>query len=274
MERLEQSKIDLLTVQTGNGMSVSIYENRDLMGKAAAADVAKRLQNLLEKQETVNIVFAAAPSQNEFLQHLSQTKNIDWHRVNAFHMDEYIGLEEESPQRFGNYLNKHIFDLLPFKSTFYINGSTGNAESEALRYEKLLKQRPVDIVLMGIGENGHIAFNDPPAADFDDPLWVKKVKLDLACRTQQVNDKCFDRLEDVPLYALTLTVPALLSGKYLYCIVPSKRKAQAVCQSLTGPIKESCPASILRTHPQVKMYLDKESSSLLDLQTERKYVAQ
>lgn len=263
---------DAFTMSIGEGMDVFIYKERDQMGKAAAGDVAEKLRELLEKQAEVNVVFAAAPSQNEFLKHLIQAKEIDWTKINAFHMDEYIGLEDSAPQRFGNYLNERIFSQLPFRRVHYINGNAGDIAGECSRYETLLREHPIDIVLMGIGENGHIAFNDPPVADFKDPYFVKKVELDLACRTQQVNDKCFDTLPEVPLYALTLTIPALLSGKYLFCMVPAKLKAQAVYRTLTGEIDSACPASILRTHPRVRMYLDADSSSLLNLKRNKEYV--
>ncbi len=253
---IQQVKVD--------NVDVSIYENREQMGKISAVVAAEKMRELLRNQPHINMVFAAAPSQNEFLEYLSQEKGIDWNRINAFHMDEYIGLKDDAPQRFGNYLNEHIFNKFSFKSIHYINGNAPDIAEEARRYSKLLKDNPIDIVLMGIGENGHIAFNDPPA-NFNDPEPVKKVALDLACRVQQVNDKCFDTLEQVPEYALTLTIPALLSGKYLFCMVPSRLKANAVKDALTGPISEECPASVLRTHGQVKMFLDQDSASLVNI---------
>jgi glucosamine-6-phosphate deaminase len=178
-------------------------------------------------------------------------------------MDEYIGLSADAPQGFGNFLKRAIFGLAPFKSVNYIDISATDAEAECERYSKLLAENPTDIVVMGIGENGHIAFNDPPFADFNDERLVKPVKLDEVCRNQQVNDGCFAKIDDVPTHALTLTVPALMSGSELYCIVPAKTKAKAVYATVNGEITPECPASALRAHNCAKLYLDQDSSSLL-----------
>ena len=209
------------------------------------------------------MIFAAAPSQNEVLANLANDKEIPWGRVNAFHMDEYIGLDKDAPQGFGNFLRDHIFGIAPFKSVNYIRIDAPDADEECARYSALLRENPVDIVVLGIGENGHIAFNDPPFADFDDDKLVKPVKLDEVCRNQQVNDGCFATISDVPTHALTLTVPALMSGAELYCIVPAITKAKAVYETVNGEITENCPASVLRTHKCATLYLDPDSSSLL-----------
>lgn len=244
-------------------LKVNIYDSRDEMGAAAAKDVKAAILRALDEKETINMIFAAAPSQNEVLYNLASDKEIPWGRVNAFHMDEYIGLDKNAPQGFGNFLNRAIFGIAPFKSVNYIDISATDAEAEASRYSELLRQNPVDIVVLGIGENGHIAFNDPPFADFEDKKLVKSVKLDEVCRNQQVNDGCFATIDDVPTHALTLTVPALMSGKELYCIVPAKTKAKAVALTLNGEITPDCPASVLRTHECATLYLDPDSSSLL-----------
>ena len=244
-------------------LTVKIYSSRDEMGAAAAADVKAAILRALSEKETINMIFAAAPSQNEVLFNLASDKEIPWGRVNAFHMDEYIGLDKDAPQGFGNFLNKAIFGIAPFKSVNYIRIDAPDAEEECERYSELLRMNPVDIVVLGIGENGHIAFNDPPFADFSDTKLVKTVKLDEVCRNQQVNDGCFASIHDVPTHALTLTVPALTSGKELYCIVPAKTKAQAVFTTLNGEITPDCPASILRTHECATLYLDPDSASLL-----------
>ena len=209
------------------------------------------------------MIFAAAPSQNEVLASLAYDKEIPWHRVNAFHMDEYIGLSPDAPQGFGNFLKKHIFGLAPFRSVSYIDISATDAKKECARYAALLAEAPIDIVVMGIGENGHIAFNDPPVADFDDKCAVKPVTLDEICRKQQVNDGCFGTLSEVPKTAITLTVPTLFAGGALFCIVPAKTKANAVRETIRGNIDEHCPASILRRHPNAVLYLDENSSALL-----------
>ena len=244
-------------------LNVKIYSSRDEMGVAAAADVKAAILRALGSKDSINMIFAAAPSQNEVLANLANDKDIPWGRVNAFHMDEYIGLDKNAPQGFGNFLRDHIFGIAPFKSVNYIRIDAPDAEEECKRYSDLLAENPVDIVVLGIGENGHIAFNDPPFADFEDTKLVKTVKLDEVCRNQQVNDGCFASIDDVPTHALTLTVPALMSGKELYCIVPAKTKAKAVFETINGAITPDCPASVLRTHACAKLYLDPDSASLL-----------
>ena len=244
-------------------LAVEIYENRVLMGEAAARDIKQKIAELLAVKPEINMIFAAAPSQNDVLKALAEDKEIEWNRVNAYHMDEYIGLDKNAPQCFGNFLKDHIFGLAPFKSVNYIDVTAIDPEAEAERYGKILNQNPTDIVVMGIGENGHIAFNDPPVADFNDKRRVKPVKLDEKCRQQQVNDGCFESIEKVPTHAITLTVPTLVRAPYLFCIVPAPTKANAVYETLNGSIDEHCPASILRKHDCAKLYLDNESSKLL-----------
>lgn len=244
-------------------LTVNIYDSRDEMGKAAGADIKACILSLLEKKETINMIFAAAPSQNEVLASLASDKEIPWNRVNAFHMDEYIGLPSDAPQGFGNFLKSAIFGRAPFRSVNYIDISATDADAECARYSELLKANPTDIVVMGIGENGHIAFNDPPVADFNDDKVVKPVELDEICRNQQVNDGCFATIDDVPKMAITLTVPTLFSGDHLFCIVPAKTKANAVKATVCGEIGEACPATILRRHNSAILYLDPDSSALL-----------
>ena len=246
-----------------DNLKVNVYSSRNEMGAAAAADVKAAILRALGEKDMINMIFAAAPSQNEVLANLANDKEIPWGRVNAFHMDEYIGLDKDAPQGFGNFLRDHIFGIAPFASVNYIRIDAPDAEEECKRYSDLLVKNPVDIVVLGIGENGHIAFNDPPFADFNDNKLVKTVKLDEVCRNQQVNDGCFAKIEDVPTHALTLTVPALMSGKELYCIVPAKTKANAVKATLMGEITDTCPASVLRTHSNATLYLDPDSASLI-----------
>lgn len=240
-------------------LTVKVYETRKEMGKRAAEETSAILRRLLREKEVVNMVFAAAPSQNEFLEELIKT-DIEWGRVNAFHLDEYIGLGD-APQSFVNFLKEKIFNKVYFKNTYLMNGNVENPEDECHRYADLLKQYPIDLVCMGIGENGHIAFNDPHIALFNDPEIVKIVELDMACKMQQVNDGCFSSIDDVPNHAITLTIPAIMSARYIFCIVPGKNKASAVAKTLCGEITESCPASILKTHSNAVMYLDTESFS-------------
>ena len=243
-------------------LAVKVFENRKLMGKAAATDVADCIEQMLSEKKEINMIFAAAPSQNEFLEELAES-GVEWERINAFHMDEYIGLPLDAEQRFGTFLKERIFGRVPFKSVHYINGQA-QPEKECDRYSLLLKQYPVDIVCLGIGENGHIAFNDPHVAKFDDPELVKVVALDEKCRMQQVHDGCFRSIELVPTQAISLTIPALVAAKYMFCIVPASTKAQAVYDTIYGEISESCPASILRTKTNASLYLDADSAALLE----------
>ena len=245
-----------------DNLQVSISVTREEMGKVASKDIVKIIKEIISKKGEVNMIFAAAPSQNDVLSELVLS-DADWSKVNAFHMDEYLGLSSFAPQRFSNFLCEHIFNHLPFKSVNLIDCSNPSAEDECERYSNLLKQFPVDIVLLGIGENGHIAFNDPCVADFNDKVLVKQVVLDEVCRQQQVNDKCFDNISEVPKRALTLTIPALFRAKYMFCVVPAKTKAWAVKETLTGIIDEHCPASILRRHNHAVLYLDRDSASML-----------
>jgi len=238
-----------------------VFETRKEMGTAAALSIAEAILEELEAKETINMIFAAAPSQNETLASLVANHKIPWNRINAFHMDEYIGLSENAPQRFGQFLKHAIFDKVNFRTVNYIDSSAENVFEECERYSKLLLENPVDIVCLGIGENGHIAFNDPDAADFEDDRLVKVAKLDEICRQQQVNDGCFESLDDVPTHALTLTIPALCRGSKMFCTVPSATKRCAVNRTLNGTVNEECPATVMRKHGFAKLYLDAESGA-------------
>ena len=249
---------------TADKLKVRIYETRIQMGAEAAKDVAEKIKELLLlNQKIINIIFAAAPSQNEFLSSLSQEEDINWRRINAFHMDEYIGLNNNAPQSFAHFLKENIFDKVSFNDVHYINGNAEDQHAECLRYAKLLKEYPADIVCMGIGENTHIAFNDPHSADFNDPLMVKVVTLDELSRQQQLHDGCFTHLQDVPTSAITLTIPALLQANSIYCIVPGKKKAMAVFHTLNSEVNENYPSTSLKKHSNATLYLDMDSASEL-----------
>ncbi len=245
-------------------LRIEIFDTREKMGQAAAKDIAAAIKELLRTKDEINMIFAAAPSQSDCHRALREDESIDWSRVNAFHMDEYIGLSPDAPQGFGNFLRRALFDILPFKSVNLIDSSAADAAAECERYTALLKNNPCDIVVMGVGENGHIAFNDPPVADFNDSLTVKPVKLDEICRQQQVNDGCFATIDEVPTHAITLTVPTLMAPPTVFCIVPGKTKAQAIYDMLELSIDESCPASILRTHKNATLYLDADSGKVFN----------
>lgn len=245
-------------------LAVEVFPSRAEMGKQVATDVAKCIEKILLTKQEVNIIFAAAPSQVEVLYNLVDNKTIDWSSVNAFHMDEYVGIDKEAPQSFGNFLRDHIFGKVAFKSVHYINGQATDTEKECERYAALLQDKKPDIVCLGIGENGHIAFNDPNEADFKDPKAVKVVELDYICRQQQVNENCFSEISKVPTHAFTLTIPTLLSADFMFCTVPAMNKAMAVKRTLSENISEQCPATILRTKGNTKLYLDEQSSSLIN----------
>ena len=242
-------------------LNVKVYQTREEMGKAAAEEAAAAIRAAIAAKGEINMIFAAAPSQNEFLAHLIADKSIDFTKINAFHMDEYIGLPADAPQGVGNFLRERLFERVPFKTVNTIDSTAADPEAECRRYAALLQAHPCDIVCMGIGENGHIAFNDPHVADFGDKAAVKVVALDETCRQQQVNDGCFARLDDVPTHALTLTIPTLTAPEAVFCIVPAKTKANAVYAALRGGITEACPASILRRHANATLYCDADSAA-------------
>lgn len=244
-------------------VDLRIYGTRSEMGKAAAAEAGMVMRGMLAAKDEISCIFAAAPSQNEFLAALIEEEGIDWSRVNAYHMDEYVGLGLEDKPAFSRFLTDAIFSKVPFRSVNLINGKAPDAEAEAERYGALLRSQEIDITFMGIGENGHIAFNDPAVADFHDTKTVKVVSLDDVCRMQQVHDGCFPAFDDVPQHAMTVTIPELVSARKVFCIVPTDKKAEAVKNALEGPVAETCPASILRTVPGVSMYVDEAAASLL-----------
>mgnify|MGYP002386538534 CR=1 FL=1 len=244
-------------------LAVIISPDRGQLGKEAAAAVAGRIREIQDTKESVNMIFASAPSQNEFLSHLREAEGIAWEKVNAFHMDEYIGLESGAPQNFATFLEERLFSYVPVGNFYRINGNARNIAEEIERYSTLLEENPVDIICMGIGENCHIAFNDPHVADFDDPEVVKVVELDETSRIQQVNDGCFDSLDAVPTHALTLTIPTLVRPPHLFCIVPGPLKANAIKYTLENDISPEYPSTILREHPDARLFVDKDSASLL-----------
>ncbi|KIL41365.1 glucosamine-6-phosphate deaminase [Gordoniibacillus kamchatkensis] len=247
---------------TVSRMTVMRHPSREMMGEAVARDVAAKIRELQETQAAVSVAFASAPSQNEFLDFLREEKGIRWERLMCFHLDEYIGLPAEAPQSFSRYLQDKLFGLRQPRQFHAIDGMNDPA-AECARYARLLADYPLDIACIGIGENGHIAFNDPHVADFRDPHPIKIVKLDETSRRQQVNDGCFAALDEVPEEALTLTIPTILSASSIFCTVPGERKSGAVRDALYGPVDVKCPASVLRKAKDCRLYLDADSASLL-----------
>jgi glucosamine-6-phosphate deaminase len=243
-------------------LNVKIYSGRPELGAAAAEILSAKISELLKTKQYINIIFASAPSQNEFLAELLH-KNIEWNRINAFHMDEYIGLHPDASQGFGNFLKDRLFSKVNCREVNYLNGNATDPQNECKRYSDLLIKYPTDIVCLGIGENTHLAFNDPHVADFNDPLIVKVVDLDQDCRSQQVNDGCFATIDDVPTHALTITMPALFKSTFAYAIVPGKFKANAIYHTLNSDISELYPSTILRKHDHAVLFIDEDSASKL-----------
>ena len=241
-------------------LPVYVFDTREEMGKVAAADAAKRINAVIEKNGVANVIFAAAPSQNDLFENLLK-EDIDWSKVRGFHQDEYVGIDASEPAGFGNFLRRAIFDHVQFKEIHYLLCDESEAEKKCEEYAELLKKYPADLIFLGIGENGHLAFNDPAVADFEDPKMVKIVELDDVCRQQQVNDGCFATLDDVPKFAMTLTMSYIMSVSEAICVVPTDRKANAVYGALEGPVTTECPASILRKHANAALYLDKNSAA-------------
>lgn len=243
-------------------LAVHVHADRAAMGQAAAREAAAALQAAVQREGGARVVLACAPSQDEMLAALVAAP-VDWARVTVFHMDEYVGLDAAHPASFRRYLQEHFLSSVRPAVFHGIAGEAPDVEVECSRYARLLSAAPIDLVCLGIGENGHLAFNDPPVADFADPAAVKVVELDESCRHQQVNDGCFASLATVPRRALTLTIPSLLGARRLVGTVPGSRKAAAVRAALRGPVAAACPASILRTHPAATLHLDSASAALL-----------
>jgi glucosamine-6-phosphate deaminase len=246
-------------------MEVRIYPDRKALGEAAAEHVAAILKKAIETRGRCVAVFASGVSQVDFLAALRKQFGIDWGHVVAFHLDEYVGMTPDHPASIRRYLREHLFEVVSPKEIHLLNGEAPDPQAECERYSWLLaKAGPPDIACIGIGENGHIAFNDPHVADFNDPKMVKVVDPDEPCRRQQLGEGWFATFDEVPKLALTQTIPAILSARAISCVVPERRKAEAVQRALEGPIAPICPASVLRRHENCVLYLDRESAALLD----------
>jgi glucosamine-6-phosphate deaminase len=244
-------------------LRVGIYRTNEELGAAAAEEAAQVVRRAVEERGGATIILATGNSQLTFLAALRHDRSIPWPQVTIFHMDEYVGLPPEHPASFPRFLRRHLLDHITPRAFYPVPGQSPDPEQACQDYEALLRAHPADLCALGFGENGHLAFNDPPFADFDDPAWVKPVRLDEKSRRQQVGEGHFPSLVEVPTHALTMTIPALLSARAMLCIVPEARKAQAVLAALTGPLTEDCPASRLRQAGHCRLYLDAESASLL-----------
>jgi glucosamine-6-phosphate deaminase len=247
-------------------LPVSVYETNEALGAAAADEAAQIIRDAVAARGIANIIIATGNSQLTFLTALRGLPGVPWEAVNVFHMDEYVNLPAGHPASFPAFLQRHLLDHVRVKQFFPVPGVSGDAEAACREYEALLRSHPADLCALGIGENGHLAFNDPPYADFDDPVWVKVVKLDERSRRQQVGEGHFRGMDEVPTHAITVTIPGLLSARRVLAMVPEARKADAVAQSLHGPITEDCPGSILRQTPHAHLFLDRESAAGLKLE--------
>lgn len=244
-------------------LPVAIYESNEAMGRAAALDAREIINRALAEKGEANIILATGNSQLTFLRALRSLEGIDWSKVNVFHMDEYLGIDPTHPASFPLFLKNHFLDFVDVQSFYPVPNNPDDIEQACRDYEALLKEHPADMVALGWGENGHIAFNDPPYALFEDPVWVKVIELAEASRRQQVGEGHFKSLDEVPTQAITLTIPALLAPKSVLCIVPEARKAEAVRACLTEPVSEARPGSILRRMSHARLYLDPDSASKL-----------
>jgi len=246
---------------TYDQLACRVYATNAEMGQAAAEHAAAELRAAIAERRVANVVLAAANSQLTFLHALREQPGIDWRAVNVFHMDEYLNLAPGHPASFALFLRRHLVDQVPIGAFYPVPGRPADVDLACRGYELLLRANPVDVCCLGIGENGHVAFNEPPVADFQDPVWLKQVELDEMSRRQQVGEGHYASLDEVPTHALTMTVPALCAAKAMVCIVPETRKAQAVHDTLLGPVSTACPASILRRMPHAALYLDVDAAS-------------
>jgi glucosamine-6-phosphate deaminase len=255
--------MELTHLEVGT-LKVRIHDSPIAAGEAAAKAAAETLRQLNQNGNRIGVIFATGASQLETLRALTAISGLPWEKVHGFHMDEYMGIDEGHPASFRRYLRENLTERVPMEEFFEIDGSSSDPKRIQREYVQQLQAADPQLCLLGIGENGHIAFNDPAEADFDDPDAMKVVTLDAECRQQQVAEGWFPRFEDVPLQALTLTIPTILNVRKLIVSIPGRRKAQSVRRTLVEPISTACPATILRSHPDATLYLDQESAAELD----------
>lgn len=244
-------------------MNINVFNNKEMLGTAAAHKGAEAIKKAIEQQGYARIIVATGASQFEMLDSLRSTSTIDWSKIDAFHLDEYVGISKEHPASFRSYLKERFVDHLPtLKSFTYINGDAPNLQQECDRIAHIISQDLIDVAFVGIGENGHLAFNDPPANfSSDNPYLI--VNLDFACRRQQLGEGWFASLEDVPKQAISMSIKHIMKSKTIIVTVPDKRKAVAIFSTVQGPVTPDCPASILQQHNDCHLYLDNDSASLL-----------
>lgn len=241
---------------------VHVYDSVPALGRAAAEQATEVINAAISKHARARVILATGNSQLALVEALVRA-DIDWNRVEIFHMDEYIGLSDEHPASFRRWIKTRVADVAHPAKVNYLGGDARDIDREMERFSALLNQEPIDLAFVGMGENAHIAFNDPPVANFRDPFTVKRVKLDDRCRAQQAGEGHFKDLESVPPEALTITCPGLFRAAAWVCSVPDLRKAEAVRCALEGPVSQECPASLVQRHPNAHVYLDRASASLL-----------
>jgi glucosamine-6-phosphate deaminase len=246
-----------------DSLAVRIYPTQSALAADAARLAREYLRDVVRAKGHAAAILASAASQVAFLDALTQLPGLDWGVITLFHMDEYLGISDEHSASFRRFMRERVECRVHPRAFHYVQGDAPEPLKEIERYSRLLRAQPIDLCCLGIGENGHIAFNDPPVADFNDPLTIKLVKLDEACRCQQVGEGAFPTFEAVPQYAYTLTIPTLCAAAKVLGIVPEQRKAMAVKAALEGPIETACPSSILRRQAHATLFLDAESASLL-----------
>jgi len=251
------------TIRRFGELRVEIHDDAAAAGRAAAATAAAALRDAIARAGRARAIFATGTSQLAFFAALREVGDVAWGKVEAFHMDEYLGLDEAHPASFRGFLRRELVAPLGIGRFHGIDGDSGRADATIAAYAARLREAPIDLCCMGIGENGHLAFNDPPFARFDDPEPARVVRLDETSRLQQVGEGHFDELAAVPTHAITLTIPTLLDAGRLNVVAPEERKAQAVRAALEGPVDHGCPASVLRRAPHATAYLDRASASRL-----------
>ena len=256
----EQEKIGHSTFGSA---SVQVYANVAALGEAAAREAAEIIRATTARNRRARIIVATGNSQLALIGALVRRKDVDWKSVEVFHMDEYIGISPDHPSSFRYWIRTRVEEVVHPARVNYLDGDASDIDAEIARYSGLLNAGPIDLAFVGFGENGHIAFNDPPVADFEDPAMVKRVALDEACRKQQAGEGHFSSADSVPREAMTVTCPGLFRAEAWVCSVPEARKAAAVRNALEGPISTACPASLVRRHPRASVYLDTESAGLL-----------
>jgi glucosamine-6-phosphate deaminase len=244
-------------------MDKFIFKTKHQLGQAAAESAAEKITKAIDLNGQANIILATGASQFETLKTLTAANNIDFSKIVMFHLDEYIGIDENHPASFRKYLKERFLEKVDnLKAVHFIKPDSNNPQTECNRLADILKSHPIDVALVGIGENGHLAFNDPPA-DFETQKPYIIVNLDEKCRNQQVGEGWFKKINEVPTHAVSMSIRQIMKSKSIICSVPDKRKARAVKDSLTGPLTNLCPASILQNHPDCKIFLDEESASMI-----------